>query len=318
MFRGSFTALVTPFRAGQLDRAAFEKQIEFQAKNGTNGIIPVGTTGESPTLSHEEHHEAIEIAVKSARGTGMKVIAGTGSNSTDEALDLTRFAKKSGADAALIVNPYYNKPTQEGLYRHFKAIAEAVDLPIVLYNIPGRTGITMSNATVARLAKDFKNIVAMKEATGSMDSCSELCAMNFPVLSGDDSMTVPMMSVGAAGVISVASNIIPKQIRQMVDACLANNFKEAREIHLRHFELIKSLFLEGNPGGVKTAMAILGRDTGEMRLPLCEVTAGTRTAIKMALFNAGLLAKRSSAPWRSWGRRARPRSPWCMRMRRRD
>jgi 4-hydroxy-tetrahydrodipicolinate synthase len=297
MFRGSYTALVTPFRNGSFDRATFEKQIEFQAKNGTNGIVPVGTTGESPTLSHAEHHEVIEVAVKAAKGTGMKVMAGTGSNSTDEALDLTRFAKKVGADGALIVMPYYNKPTQEGMYRHFKAIATAVDLPIVLYNIPGRCGITMSNATVHRLARDFKTIVGMKEATGSLDSCTELCMMlgtadgggNFTVLSGDDSLTLPMMSVGAAGVISVASNIIPRDIRNLVDAAAASDSKTARQIHLRHFELIKSLFLEGNPMGIKTAMNILGRDTGEMRLPLCEVSAGTRSAIKTALFNVQML-----------------------------
>ncbi len=289
MFRGSMTALVTPFRNGAFDRTALEKQIGFQAEGGTQGIIPVGTTGESPTVSHEEHHEVIEVAVKAARGTGMKVIAGTGSNATEEAVDLTRFAKKAGADAALIVNPYYNKPTQEGLYRHFEAIARAVDLPIVLYNIPGRTGITMSNATVLRLARDFKNIVAMKEATGSLDSASELCAAGFPVLSGDDSLTLPMLAVGGVGVISVATNIIPKQIRQMVDAGLGGDLAGARAIHLRYFELIKSLFVEGNPMGVKCAMEMLGRDTGEMRLPLCEVSAEARGVIRMALLNAGLM-----------------------------
>jgi len=301
MFRGSFTALVTPFsrgaagEGGVLDRAAFEKQIEFQAKQGSNGIVPVGTTGESPTLSHEEHHEVIEIAVKSARGTGMKVVAGTGSNSTDEALDLTRFAKKAGADGALIVTPYYNKPTQEGMFRHFKTIAQAVDIPIILYNIPGRCGVTMSNAITARLARECKNIVGMKEATGSMDSASELCGTiggDFTVLSGDDSLTLPMMSVGASGVISVASNIIPKQIRQMVDAALADDYAAARQIHLRYFDLIKALFIEGNPMGIKTAMAILGRDSGAMRLPLCDVTASARTVITTALFNAGLIAEK--------------------------
>ena len=292
MFRGSFTALTTPFKNGLFDRAAFEKQIEFQAKHGTHGIVPVGTTGESPTVSHEEHHHIFEVAVAAAKGTGMKVLAGTGSNATDEALDLTRFAQKIGADAALMVNPYYNKPTQEGMYRHFKTIASAVDIPIVLYNIPGRTGVTMANATALRLARDCKNIVCMKEATGSLDSCSELCALvpaGFTVLSGDDSLTLPFMSVGAVGVISVASNIIPRQIRQMVDSALANDFAAARQIHQRHFELFKALFLEGNPMGIKTALALLGRDTGEMRLPLCEVTPATRHALKTALFNVGML-----------------------------
>jgi 4-hydroxy-tetrahydrodipicolinate synthase len=299
MFRGSMTALVTPFLNNTFDVAAFEKQIDFQAKNGTQAIIPCGTTGESPTLSHEEHHKVIEVAVKAARGTGMKVIAGTGSNSTDEALDLTRFARKIGADASLQVNPYYNKPTQEGLFRHFKAIATEVDLPIILYNIPGRTGITMTNATVARLAKECGNIVGMKEATGSLDSCSELCAMmprDFSVVSGDDSLTLPMLAVGAVGVISVATNIIPKQIRQMVDSALKGDFAEARQIHLRHFDLFKSLFVEGNPMGIKTAMALLGRDSGDMRLPLCEVSAATRTTIRMALFNAGLISDVAQRP----------------------
>jgi 4-hydroxy-tetrahydrodipicolinate synthase len=292
MFRGSFTALVTPFKNGQFDRATFEKQIEFQAKHGTNGIVPVGTTGESPTLSHDEHHHVFEVAVKSAKGTGMSVLAGTGSNATDEAIDLTRFAKKIGADAALMTTPYYNKPTQEGMYRHFKAVADAVDIPIVLYNIPGRTGVTMSVATAVRLAKECKNIVGMKEATGSLDSCSELCAQapaGFTVLSGDDSLTVPFMSVGAVGVISVATNIVPRQVRDMVDAALANDFATARKIHQRHAELFKALFVEGNPMGIKTAMALLGRDTGDMRLPLCEVSAGARHTIKTALFNLGLI-----------------------------
>jgi 4-hydroxy-tetrahydrodipicolinate synthase len=292
MFRGSFTALVTPFKNGQFDRATFEAQIAFQAKHGTHGIVPVGTTGESPTLSHEEHHHVFDVAVQAAKGTGMKVIAGTGSNATDEAIDLTRYAKKVGADAALLTTPYYNKPSQEGMYRHFKAVATAVDIPIVLYNIPGRTGVTLASATVLRLAKDCKNIVCMKEATGSLDSCSELCAAapdGFTVLSGDDSLTLPFMSVGAVGVISVATNIIPREIRQLVDSALANDFAAARRIHQRYAELFKALFVEGNPMGVKTAMALLGRDTGDMRLPLCEVTPGTRAVMRKALFNVGLL-----------------------------
>jgi 4-hydroxy-tetrahydrodipicolinate synthase len=292
MFRGSFTALTTPFKNNQFDRAAFEKQIAFQASHGTNGIVPVGTTGESPTLSHEEHHHVFDVAVQAAKGTGMSVIAGTGSNATDEAIDLTRYAKRIGAAAALLVTPYYNKPTQEGMYRHFHAVASAVDIPIVLYNIPGRTGVTMANATVLRLARDCKNIVAMKEATGSLDSCSELCALapnGFTVLSGDDSLTLPFMSVGAVGVISVATNIIPREIRQMVDFALANDFAAARQIHQRYFELFKALFVEGNPVGIKTALALLGRDTGDLRLPLCEVTPATRAVLKKALFNVGLI-----------------------------
>jgi 4-hydroxy-tetrahydrodipicolinate synthase len=291
MFRGSFTALTTPFKNNAFDVAAYEKQIKFQADNGTNGIIPVGTTGESPTLSHEEHHQVIEVAVKAAKGTGMKVIAGTGSNSTDEAIDLTKFAKKAGADAALIVNPYYNKPTQEGLYRHFKAIASAVDIPIVLYNIPGRTGINMTTATMARLAKEFKNIATMKDAAGDTAITTETVATTgLTVLSGDDGMVVPMMSVGAVGVISVATNIIPKEMRRLVDAALANNYAEARDIHHKFFNLFKALFVETNPIGVKTAMQLLGRDSGEMRLPLCEASPANRIVIRQALINAGLLA----------------------------
>jgi len=293
MFRGSITALITPFKNNIFDQAAFEKQIAFQAANGTTGIVPVGTTGESPTLSHEEHRRVIEVAVKAAKGTGMQVIAGTGSNATDEALELTRYAKQIGADGSLQVNPYYNKPSQEGLFRHFKLIADSIDIPIILYNIPGRTGITMTVATVARLAQDCKNIVAIKEATGSLDQASETAvSTKLTILSGDDSLTLPLMAVGAAGAISVVSNIIPQDIRKMVDAAAANNFTLAREIHLRHFNLFRAIMsLEANPIGIKTAMALLGRDTGEMRLPMCEATASTRRIIQQALINTGLLAE---------------------------
>jgi 4-hydroxy-tetrahydrodipicolinate synthase len=293
MFRGSYTALVTPFKNGRFDRATYEAQIKFQADNGTNGIVPVGTTGESPTLSHEEHRFVIEVAVKAAKGTGMKVVAGTGSNATDEALELTRFAREIGADGALIVNPYYNKPSQEGLFQHFKLLANSVDIPIVLYNIPGRTSITMSVATLARLARECKNIVAMKEATGSLDQATETVAAcpGITVLSGDDSLTVPIMAVGGVGVISVATNIVPSDVRKMVDAALKNDFASAREIHLRLFPLFRSLFLENNPGGVKAAMQMLRRDTGEMRLPLVEIGHQNKLAVRQALINAGLLAE---------------------------
>lgn len=291
MFRGSYTALVTPFRNNVFDRAAFEKQIAFQAAQGTQGIVAVGTTGESPTLSHEEHHAVIEVAVQAARGTGMKVLAGTGSNATDEALDLTRFAKRLGADGALMVNPYYNKPTQEGLYRHFKTIADAVDIPIVLYNIPGRTNVNMSIATMARLARDCRNIVAVKDAAGDVNVTSDIVnGTPLTVISGDDSLTLPMMAVGAAGVISVATNIIPKEVREMVDLALAGNFARAREIHHRCLALFKVLFIETNPIGVKTAMELLGRDTGELRLPLCAASSANRLVIRQTLINAGLLS----------------------------
>ena len=289
MFYGTLTALITPFRNNALDVTAFEKQIEFQARHQLQGIVPVGTTGESPTLSHAEHKQVIEVAIKAARGTGMKVMAGTGSNSTDEAIELTQFAKSAGADAALMVNPYYNKPTQEGLYRHFKAVAEAADVPIVLYNIPGRTGITMSVGTMLRLVKDFKNIVAVKDAAGNIDLTTEAAAAGLTLLSGDDSMTLPMMAVGAKGVVSVAGNIVPGQVRSLVDAVNAGDFALARSIHHKLFALCKALFIETNPIPVKTAMALLGRDTGEMRLPLCEIADANRELLTQALIGAGML-----------------------------
>lgn len=292
MFRGSYTALVTPFKNNRFDEATFEKQIAFQAKHGTNGIVPVGTTGESPTLTHEEHRRVFEVAVSAARGTGMKVLAGTGSNATEEALELTQFAKKIGCDGALMVNPYYNKPTQEGLFRHFKYIADRVDMPIVLYNIPGRTNITMNVATMSRLARECKNIVAVKDAAGSLDMTSETATnTSLTVLSGDDSLALPMMAVGAVGVISVATNIVPQEVRSMVDAAARNDFATAREMHRRLYSLFKALFIETNPIGIKTAMALLGRDTGEMRLPLCEASAANRLAIRQTLVNVGLLAE---------------------------
>ena len=289
MFHGTFTALITPFRNNAIDARAYEQQIAFQARHHLQGIVPVGTTGESPTLSHSEHKQVIEIAVKAARGTGLQVIAGTGSNSTDEAIELTRFAQSAGADAVLMVNPYYNKPTQEGLYRHFKAVAEATDIPIVLYNIPGRTGITMTVSTMLRLVKDFKNIVAVKDAAGNIDLTTEAAGAGLTLLSGDDSMTLPMMAVGARGVISVGSNIVPGQVRSLVDAAAAGDFAGARAIHHKLFALCKALFIETNPIPVKTAMAMLGRDTGDMRLPLCAMAEANRELLKQALVRAGLL-----------------------------
>ncbi len=288
MFQGTYTALVTPFTQGIFDAATYERQIAFQAEHGVQGIVPVGTTGESPTLSHEEHHRVVEAAVGAARGTKLKVIAGAGSNSTAEALDLTRHAKRAGADAVLLVNPYYNKPTQEGLYRHFKTIADAVDIPLVPYNIPGRTNITMTVATMCRLRKVCPNIVAIKDAAGNLDLTSEAVAAGIPILSGDDSLTLPMLAVGARGVISVASNLVPRPVRDMVNAALAGDFAAARGIHLRLFALWKTLFIETNPIPIKTAMAMLGRDTGELRLPLCEPLPANREIIRAALEQAGL------------------------------
>src|SRR5687767_6730247 len=279
MFSGAITALITPFRDGKLDEARFREQVEYQIKNGIDGLVPVGTTGESPTLDFPEHERVIALTVEIAKGR-VPVIAGTGGNATSEALELHGFAKRAGAAASLSVNPYYNKPSQEGLYRHFMTLADKVDLPIVLYNIPGRTGITMSPQTVARL-NAHPNIVAVKEATGSLDMASEIMSLcDITVVSGDDSLTLPLMSIGAKGVISVASNLLPAPIKQMTKLALAGNFAEAATIHRRLFPLIKTLFLDGNPAGIKHAMKLAGRDTGELRLPLWEANDATKAAIE--------------------------------------
>src|SRR5215204_1908304 len=245
MFTGAMTAMVTPFREGRLDESRLREQVEYQVKGGIDALVPVGTTGESPTLDFPEHERVIELTVEAARGR-VPVIAGTGANATTEALELHSFAKKAGATACLSVNPYYNKPTQEGLYRHFMTLADRVDLPSVLYNIPGRTGITMTPQTVARL-NEHPNIVAIKEATGSLDMASEIMSLcDITVVSGDDSLTLPLMSIGARGVISVASNLLPAQVKQLTKLALAGNFAEAMTIHRKLFPLFKSLFLDGN------------------------------------------------------------------------
>ncbi|MGC8560442.1 MAG: 4-hydroxy-tetrahydrodipicolinate synthase [Phycisphaerae bacterium] len=288
MFSGTFTALITPFKNDRVDEAAFARQIKAQVDAGVTGIVPVGTTGESPTLSHEEHRRVIEAAVKLARGTGVKVIAGTGSNSTTEAIELTAHAKASGADAALLVNPYYNKPTQEGLVRHFTAIARQVDIPIVLYNIPGRTNVTMTVSTMKRLVSECKNIVAVKDAAGNLDLTSEAVGAGLTVLSGDDSLTLPMMAVGAKGVVSVASNIVPEMVVSMVKLAAAGDFSGARTIHHKLFALCRALFIETNPIPIKAAMQMMGRDSGELRLPLCEIAESNRAVVKAALLAAGL------------------------------
>jgi 4-hydroxy-tetrahydrodipicolinate synthase len=279
MFSGAITALVTPFRDGKLDESRFREQVEFQIKGGIDGLVPVGTTGESPTLDFPEHERVIELTVEIAKGR-VPVIAGTGGNSTTEALELHGFAKRAGATGCLSVNPYYNKPSQEGLYRHFMTLADAVELPIVLYNIPGRTSITMTPQTVARL-NEHPNIVAIKEATGSLDIATEIASLcDIAIVSGDDSLTLPLMSIGGKGVISVASNLLPAQIKQLTKLAAAGNFAEASILHRKLFPLIKSLFLDGNPGGIKHAMKLAGRDTGEMRLPLWEVNEATKNAIE--------------------------------------
>ena len=279
MFKGAVTAMVSPFKSGKLDEARLREQIEFQISGGIDGLVPVGTTGESPTLDFREHERVIEITVETARGR-VPVIAGVGGNATSEALILHQFAKDVGADAGLSVNPYYNKPTQEGLYRHFMTLADKVKLPIVLYNIPGRTSITMSPQTVARLY-EHENIVAIKESTGSLDIATEIRSLcDIPILSGDDSLTLPLMSIGAVGGISVASNLIPTHIKQMVKLAQEGSFARAASIHHKLFPFIKSLFLDGNPVGIKYAMKLAGLDSGELRLPLWEASDPTKKVIE--------------------------------------
>jgi 4-hydroxy-tetrahydrodipicolinate synthase len=288
MFSGAMTAMVTPFAGGRVDEARLKDQVEFQIREGISALVPVGTTGESPTLDFKEHIRVIELTVKHANGR-VPVIGGTGANSTSEALELHKAAKDVGANAALSVNPYYNKPSQEGLFRHFTTLADKVDLPIVLYNIPGRTGITMTAQTVARL-NEHRNIVAIKEATGSLDMATEITSLcDIAIISGDDSLTLPLMAIGATGVISVASNLIPGQIAKMTSLATAGNFAEARIIHTRLFPLIKSLFLDGNPVGIKWAMKLAGQDTGDLRLPLWEANDATQQAIGAEMKKLGLL-----------------------------
>jgi 4-hydroxy-tetrahydrodipicolinate synthase len=274
-FAGTHTALVTPFRNGQFDEEAFRALIEEQISGGITGIVPVGTTGESPTLDHDEHNTVIRTAIDTARGRCL-VIAGTGSNATSEAIALTTEAERLGADAALLVAPYYNKPSQEGLYRHFKAISESVKIPLILYSIPGRCGIEIGVETVVRLAQDCPNIRAIKEAGGSVERVSLLRAVlppEFEILSGDDSLTVPFLSVGAVGVISVASNLYPVEVSRMVRLWLDGDTAGATAIHRRFYPLFKDLFIEPNPVPVKFALSLRGRITPDVRLPLCEMSA---------------------------------------------
>lgn len=289
MFSGSLVALVTPFRNGEVDYATIERLVDWHVEQGTDGLVPVGTTGESPTVSVEEHERIIETIVKRVAGR-IPVIAGTGANSTAEAIVLTRFAKDAGADASLQVCPYYNKPTQEGLYQHFAAIAAAVDLPQVLYNIPGRTGVNMSPETVARLA-DLPQVVAIKEATGLMDQTSDIlsCA-DITVLSGDDSLTLPLMAIGARGVISVAANVVPKDVKQLTEAALAGDFDTARAAHRKLFALCRAMFIETNPIPVKTAMKWVGLlPSDEKRLPLTDLSKAHAAVLREALEAYGLL-----------------------------
>ena len=285
MFAGTYTALVTPFQNDQVDEAAFTRLVERQIAAGITGIVPVGTTGESATLDHAEHNRVIELGVKAAAGR-CKVIGGTGSNSTSEAVSLTVEAEKMGCDGALLVAPYYNKPSQEGLFRHFAKIAEATKLPIILYSIPTRCGIEIGVEVTVRLAKEFPNIVAIKEAGGSVERVSALRAVlppEFTILSGDDSLTLPFMAAGAQGVISVASNVIPAEVSALVNAALAGDFAKAREIHFRLYPLFKDLFLEPNPVPAKHALALRGEMQPDVRLPLCEMGDAPRAKLEATL-----------------------------------
>ncbi len=288
-FAGVSVAITTPFKDGALDLAALKTQVEFQIEAGIDGLCPVGTTGESPTLSHEEHERVIAAVVEMAAGR-VKVMPGTGSNSTREALRLTIWAAKQGADAALVVAPYYNKPTQEGMYQHYKALAEAVNIPICIYNIPGRTGKNIEPETIARLA-ELPNIALVKEATGSLDQASQVLALtNLTLLSGDDSLTLPLMSVGGRGVISVVGNIVPRDMKALVSAFDAGNIAEAQRWHRKLFPLCRDMLgLSTNPIPVKAAMKILGRDTGELRLPMTPLDAASEGKLRKTLSAYGLL-----------------------------
>jgi len=291
MFTGAMVALVTPFQDGAIDFETLDELIEFQLDSGIDAIVPVGTTGECPTLSHEEHKQVIERVVKTVGGQ-VPVIAGAGSNSTAEAIELTEYSKKVGADATLQVGPYYNKPTQEGFYQHFRAIAEEVDLPIVLYNIPSRCGAGMTPETIARLA-EIENIVAVKEASGSLDQASEIAMRcDLTIISGDDSLTLPLASVGGKGVISVVANIVPADVKAMTDLILEGDFASARQWHRKLFPLSKNMLtLATNPIPIKAAMAILDMCSAELRLPMTPLEQGKMPVLEQTLKDYGLLSR---------------------------
>ncbi|MDR1662861.1 MAG: 4-hydroxy-tetrahydrodipicolinate synthase [Endomicrobium sp.] len=290
MFSGVYTALMTPFKEGKVDFGTLGKLIENQYKAGVNGIVPCGTTGESPNLSHEEHEQIIEFCVKQVKGR-MKILAGTGSNSTAEAIQFTQFAKKAGCDGVLIVAPYYNKPTQKGLYLHFKKIADLVNIPIVLYNIMSRTSVNIEPTTVANLCKDCKNIIGVKEASGSLSQMSALKALvpNIELLSGDDALTLPVLSIGGIGVVSVLSNLFPFEILSLIRAFEKGNIKEAKKMHYSLLPLVNALFMETNPIPLKTAGSLLGICSSEIRLPMCEMEESNKLKLKKVLEDFKLL-----------------------------
>lgn len=283
-------AIVTPFKDGKVDEAALRKSVDWHVAQGTNGLCPVGTTGESPTLNHEEHNRVIAIVCEQAAGR-IKVMAGTGSNSTQEAIEMTRFAKSCGADGAMMVAPYYNKPTGEGFYQHYRAVAEAVDIPIILYNIPGRTAKNMEPDVVARIA-EIPSVVAIKEATGSMDQASQTLALtNLTVLSGDDSLTLPLLSMGGSGIVSVVGNIVPGDMLQLLKAWKAGNVTEAQKWHFKLFALCRDMLgIATNPIPVKCAMKMLARDSGELRLPMTPLSESEEARLRKTLVAYGLLS----------------------------
>jgi 4-hydroxy-tetrahydrodipicolinate synthase len=290
-FQGSIVAMVTPFRNGKIDEPKVKELVALHVKSGTDAIVPCGTTGESPTLSHDEHRQMVELTVATAAGR-IPVIAGTGSNSTSEAIDLTKHAERAGVQGALVVNPYYNKPTQEGLYRHFRTVAEASTLPILVYNIQGRTAVNIETDTMARLARDAQNIVGVKEASGSLDQMSQVilaCGPDFSVLSGDDNITLPLLVIGGRGVISVIANIVPRETSEMVHAALDGDWKRARELHYKLFPLARAAFLETNPIPIKEAMAMAGMLEPEFRLPMCRMGDANRQKLRAILESYGLV-----------------------------
>jgi 4-hydroxy-tetrahydrodipicolinate synthase len=290
MLKGSIVAIVTPFKKGKVDEKAFGDLIEWHIAQGTNAIVPCGTTGEASTLDYKEHYRVIDIAVKIVNGR-VPVVAGTGANSTDETIEITEHARKSGADAALLVTPYYNKPTQEGLYRHYKMVAEQVDIPIVLYNVPGRTAVNMLPPTVARLA-EIENIIAIKEATGDMKQVSEvirLCGDRMIVISGDDFTTLPLLALGGKGVISVSANVMPKEVSQMCSFWMKGQHDKARALHYKLEPLNASMFIETNPIPVKTALAMMGKIREEFRMPLCEMAPANKEKLKKVLTDLKLI-----------------------------
>ena len=288
MFKGSYVAIITPFKNGKVDEKKFTELIEFHIKNGTNGIVPAGCTGEAATLNHEEQKKLMQFTCEVVNKR-VPVIAGAGSNNTEEAISLTKHAKKVGCDGALSITPYYNKPTPEGQYRHYEAIAKSADIPIMLYNVPSRTGVCMKPETIARLGK-IDNITTIKEASGSLDQVSQILAISdITVLSGDDSLTLPMMSIGAKGVVSVAANVIPKDVSDMVASFLKGDIKKAEKLHYKILPICKAMFIETNPIPVKTALRMMGILNGDFRLPLCEMEKENEPVLEKALKEYGLI-----------------------------